>query len=332
MFKILSRRRYQRMLNEQQSLRHQREQLENNFKNLEKEKNSREAEYARETSELKQQLEALEQTSKRFEQLQQHISEGIDGLADELGISRAQIEKLWADRLDLIGLYIDKLYVLAKHFARANKKVRENRGLFLLLVDRRNMVDANFSEFYEGQTEHLMQSQYQDTDQAPQIFSSKIDEVFSYMGEKVILKDESGKITGHEERDGVLLVDLRGMAFRSRIMVEGVRTHRVYDKVEPLQKGSARHNAAIYASSLDEIMAAIVVSEETSEVTLFRDGRFVESYDPYTDMETLREEKVVPMKRKKHPLETLKEEIQQEATENQETSDSANERIGDSAS
>ena len=45
-------------------------------------------------------------------------------------------------------------------------------------------------------------------------------------------------------------------------------------------------------------MVSIVISEETSEVTLFRDGRFIESYDPYTDKETPREEKVVPMKRK----------------------------------
>ena len=159
-----------------------------------------------------------------------------------------------------------------------------------------------------------MERQYQGINQIPQIFSPKINEIFSYMGEKVILKDKSGEITGHEERDGAILVDLSGAAFRSRIMVEGVRTHRVYDKVERLQKGSARHNAAIYASSLDEIMVSIVISEETSEVTLFRDGRFIESYDPYADQETLREEKVVPMKRKEISEESLNRELQQEET------------------
>ena len=72
-------------------------------------------------------------------------------------------------------------------------------------------------------------------------------------------------------------------------MVEGVRTYRVYDKVERLTKGSARHNAALYASSLDEVMAAIVVSEETSEVTLFIDGQFVKSFDPLSNSETTRD-------------------------------------------
>ena len=136
------------------------------------------------------------------------------------------------------------------------------------------------------------------------------------MGEKVILKDKSGEITGHEERDGAILVDLNGIAFRSRIMVEGVRTHRVFDKVERLHKGSARHNAAIYASSLDEVMVSIVISEETSEVTLFRDGRFIESYDPYSNQETLREEKVVPMKRKGPSEAPTNVEIQQKETLN----------------
>ena len=100
-------------------------------------------------------------------------------------------------------------------------------------------------------------------------------------------------------------------------MVEGVRTHRVFDKVERLHKGSARHNAAIYASSLDEVMVSIVISEETSEVTLFRDGRFIESYDPYTDQETSREEKVVPMKRKKPAEESIDVEIEEEDTATQ---------------
>ena len=73
-------------------------------------------------------------------------------------------------------------------------------------------------------------------------------------------------------------------------MVEGVRTYRVYDKVEQLVKGSARHNAALYASSLEEVMAAIVVSEENSEVTLFIDGHFAKSFDPIAYTETTRDE------------------------------------------
>lgn len=287
-FRILNRAQYHNLTNQQKKLRRQLHDLEEQLKAVKTEKDELETLHQEETSALNQQLEVL----------RQRIAEDVESVIQEFGLSRTQIETLWADRLDLINLYIDKLYSLAKDFACVNREMRKNRGLFLLLVDRRAMDQNNFSEFHDGQIEHLTEGQYQGIGQMPQIFSPKIEEIFSYMGEKVILKDKSGEITGHEERDGAILVDLNGVAFRSRVMVEGVRTHRVFDKVERLHKGSARHNAAIYASSLDEVLASIVISEETSEVTLFREGRFVESYDPYTDQGTLREEKVVPMKRK----------------------------------
>lgn len=287
-FRILNRTQYHNLTNQQKKLRRQLHELEEQLKAVKTEKDELEALHQEETSALNQQLEVL----------RQRIAEDVESVIQEFGLSRTQIETLWADRLDLINLYIDKLYSLAKDFACANREMRKNRGLFLLLIDRRAMDQNNFSEFHDGQIEHLTEARYQGIGQMPQIFSPKIEEIFSYMGEKVILKDKSGEITGHEERDGAILVDLNGVAFRSRVMVEGVRTHRVFDKVERLHKGSARHNAAIYASSLDEVLASIVISEETSEVTLFREGRFVESYDPYTDQGTLREEKVVPMKRK----------------------------------
>lgn len=57
-----------------------------------------------------------------------------------------------------------------------------------------------------------------------------------------------------------------------------------------------------------------MISEETSEVTLSREGRFIESYDPYADQETLRKEKVVLMKRKEAPKELIDTKIQQEET------------------
>lgn len=287
-FRILNRTQYHNLTNQQKNLRRQLHDLEEQLKAVKTEKDELEALHQEETSALNQQLEVL----------RQRIAEDVESVLQEFGLSRTQIETLWADRLDLINLYIDKLYSLTKDFACANREMRKNRGLFLLLVDRRAMDQNNFSDFHDGQIEHLTEERYQEIGQMPQIFSPKIEEIFSYMGEKVILKDKSGEITGHEERDGAILVDLNGVAFRSRVMVEGVRTHRVFDKVERLRKGSARHNAAIYASSLDEVLASIVISEETSEVTLFREGRFVESYDPYTDQGTLREEKVVPMKRK----------------------------------
>ena len=314
-FKILGRVQYWNLLNQQKNLNHQLHELGEKLKTLTTEKGELEARHQAEKSALTQQLEGLGQTAQDYEQLQRRIMDDMESATKEFGLSLTQIEKLWADRLDLIDLYIDKLYSLAKDFARANREMRKNRGLFLLLIDRRNMDENNFSEFHDGQIERLTEKQYQGINQLPHIFSSKISEIFSYMGEKVILKDKSGEITGHEERDGAILVDLSGAAFRSRIMVEGVRTHRVFDRVERLHKGSARHNAAIYASSLDEVMVSIVISEETSEVTLFRDGRFIESYDPYTDKETPREEKVVPMKRKESSEELLDPELQQEVRE-----------------
>lgn len=314
-FKILGRAQHQHLLNQQKNLRRQIQELEEKLNALTTEKEDLEDRHQAEKSALNHQLETLRQTAQDHEELQQRIAEDMESVTKELGLSSKQIEALWADRFDLIDLYIDKLYSLAKDFACANREMRKNRGLFLLLVDRRNMDKDNFSEFHDGQIEHLTEKQYQGISQIPQIFSSKISEIFSYMGEKVILKDKSGEITGHEERDGAILIDLSGIAFRSRVMVEGVRTHRVFDKVERLQKGSARHNAAIYASSLDEVMMSIVISEETGEVTLFRDGRFIESYDPYTDQETLREEKVVPMKRKELSEESIEDiEVQQKET------------------
>ena len=316
-FKILGGAQHQYLLNQQKNLCRQIEELEEKLNALTTEKEEIEARHQAEKSALNHQLETLQQTAQDHEELQQRIAENIGSVAKELGLSSKQIETLWADRLDLIDLYIEKLYSLAKDFACANREMRKNRGLFLLLIDRRNMDQDNFSEFHDGQIEHLTEEQYQGISQLPQVFSPKINEIFGYMGEKIILKDKSGEITGHEERDGAILVDLSGIAFRSRIMVEGVRTHRVFDKVERLHKGSARHNAAIYASSLDEVMVSIVISEETSEVTLFRDGRFIESYDPYTDQGTLREEKVVPMKRKGPSQELTDVEIEGEETATQ---------------
>ena len=320
-FKILGRAQHRHLLNQQKNLRRQIQELEEKLKILTTEKDELEARHQAEKSALNHQLETLRQIAQDHEELKQRIVEDMESVTQELGLSSKQIETLWADRLDLVDLYIDKLYSLAKDFACANREMRKNRGLFLLLIDRRNMGEDNFSEFHDGQIEHLTEEQYQGISQLPQIFSPKIDSIFSYMGEKVILKDKSGEITGHEERDGAILVDLSGIAFRSRVMVEGVRTHRVFDKVERLHKGSARHNAAIYASSLDEVMVSIVISEETSEVTLFRDGRFIESYDPYTDQEMLREEKVVPMKRKEPSEEPVDIEIEEAETTTQISTD-----------
>ncbi|MDP6597744.1 MAG: diadenylate cyclase [Candidatus Poribacteria bacterium] len=301
MFKILGSRRYRRMLTEQSQLQDRCQELEEQVKFLTDEK----GQLSQTTKEQKQELEErsidLTQLSENYKLLEVQLQEikdqaelGIEHVIEEtikqIGLSRSQIDKLQADRADLIQLYIDKLYSLARHFAVSSRGMDNNRGLFLILADYRNMSGVTFSEFHDGQVEHLDQGKYKGIDQLPHIFSTKVQDVLSFMGERTILRDETGKVTGHEERDGALLIDLQGITFRTCMMVEGVRTYRVYDKVEQLVKGSARHNAAIYASSLEEVMAAIVVSEETSEVTLFIDGHFAKSFDPITDTEITRDE------------------------------------------
>ena len=324
---------YVQLRDEQKASLQQYNQRDGEYKRLAKQKRDLEEQYENELTELRAKLDALESKTQNYDELQaehqklradtdSRVAEEIELAIAELGFSRPQIEKLVSDRSDLIEFYTDKLYALAKDFAQASKEMRKNRGLFLLLVDWRNVDHDNFSEFHDGQVEHLMQSYFQGIDGVPHIFSPKIDEVLNYMGEKIALKDENGEITGYEERDGALLIDLRGAAVRSRIMVEGVRTHRVYGEVEPLKKGSAKHNAAIYASSLNEVMVAIVVSEETSEVNIFRDGRFVKAYNPYTDTEKLREDEV-PENTPEGSLPVPVEDVQAGEAESDDTSASA---------
>ncbi|MAJ74484.1 hypothetical protein CMK13_15895 [Candidatus Poribacteria bacterium] len=300
MFKILSGQKYRNMLSEQKQLQERYHELEKEIKTLAEEKEQLLETKLEQEEELEERSTSLIELSENYKGLQIKLSEieertkeNIDSVVDEtikgLGLNRTQIEKLRADRKDLIQLYINKLYSLARHFAMSSRGMEKNRGLFVVLADYRNMAGENFSEFHDGQVEHLDQGKYKGIDYLPHIFSTKVNEVLAFMGEKTFLRDETGKVTGHEERDGALLIDLQGVAFRTCMMVEGVRTYRVYDKVERLTKGSARHNAALYASSLDEVMAAIVVSEETSEVTLFIDGQFVKSFDPLSNSETTRD-------------------------------------------
>ena len=131
-FKILGRRQYQNLLNQQKDLRRQLHELKESFKALKTQKGELEALHQQETSALNQQLETLQQTAQDYERLQQRITEDMESVTKEFGLSRTQIETLWADRLDLIDLYIDKLYSLAKGFARTNREMRKNRGLFFI--------------------------------------------------------------------------------------------------------------------------------------------------------------------------------------------------------
>ncbi len=303
LFKIISHRRFRALQEEQRKLKDQCVEQETEISRYQQQEGHLDQESQKKDELLEERSASLKQMGQDFHALEEEyrqvqeqneasMVERIELTIRDLGMSREQIKKLRDDRNELINMYIDKLYSLAKHFARTSKGLQKNRGLFLVLADYRNMEGSNFSEFHYGQEEHLEQNLYRGIDHLPHLFSTKISEVLAYMGEKTIIKDKSGKITGHEERDGSLLINLQGVAFRSCMMVEGVRTFRVYDKVDQLKKGSSRHNAAIYASSLDEVMASIVVSEEDSEVTLFIDGKFIKRYDPHHGIEITEEQEL----------------------------------------
>lgn len=290
MFRIISRKRYKQLLSELNELRRKVRQYEAERERLLKEND----ELTAKVEELEGYKEKYESLSREYqeqmERFEEEVEKEVNRRIREIGIDKEHYERMLAYREELIELYTEKLYSLAKQFALESKRMRKNRGLFLLLVDERIMDERNFSDFHEGQVEYLDQDIFKGIDNLPHIFSPKILDVLNFMGEKVEILDENGEVTGYEERDGAVLINLKGIAFRTRVMVEGVRTHKVYNKVEKLLKGNAKHAAAIYASSLDEVMASIVVSEETSEVTIFKDGKFIKSFDPYTGKETLREE------------------------------------------
>ncbi|GIX05642.1 MAG: hypothetical protein KatS3mg115_0045 [Candidatus Poribacteria bacterium] len=293
--KILRRSSYQRLLaalDERNALREERDRLSQRLRETEESRRSLEAKLR----ELREQME--EQESRLEELIQQRAEE----LIAEMHISRRRFEQLAADRADLIELYTERLYAMAQRFALQSVEEQQNRGLLILLVDRRNMNPQNFSDFHDGQLEYLEHEEFLGIERIPHIFSPKAQAVLDWMGGKELRLSRDGEIVGYEERDGAILVDLRGVIFKTRQMIEGVRTHKVYSKVERLLDGGARHNAALYASSLEEVLVAIAVSEENNRVTIFRDGRFVEAFDPYEKRRISREEYFSQMRREEsHP-------------------------------
>ena len=240
---------------------------------------------------LERELAALRsEHAEQTERLDSLVAKRVDDRIADMNISRRRFEQLADDRTELVELYITRLHALSCWFAQESAADGSNRGLFVLLVDRRNMDEHNFSNFHEGQEEYIQQPSFQGIARAPHLFSPVCRDVLDYMGAKDVRFGPEGDVVGYEERDGAVLVDLQGVMYRSRQMVEGVRTHKVYSKVERLMKGSARHNAAMYASSLDEVLVSIVVSEETNQVTVFRDGKFVQAYDPHANEQITREQ------------------------------------------
>ena len=132
-FKFLRRKQYQQLLDVPRRLRQQCRQFEMNAKLLEKEKKDLKEEYRRERADLDARLKKLRHQAQDYESLQvrfqklkddveTQIAEGIDTEIKKLGLSPAQVETLWADRKDLIELYLKKLYSLAKSLLCRTKR------------------------------------------------------------------------------------------------------------------------------------------------------------------------------------------------------------------
>jgi hypothetical protein len=256
---------------------------------------------ARERDKLLRERDAYEESARRLAherdrleeelgRLPQRVEAALDERVAAMNVSRRRFEQLAQDRQELVALYIEKLYALACRFAYDNVATGHSRGLLIILVDRQNADPRNFSAFHEGQQEYLEHDEFRGVERTPHIFSPVAGHILEYMGGKELRLNGAGNVLGYEERDGALLVDLRGVIYRTRQMVEGVESHKVNSRVERLMRGSARHSAAIYASALDEVLVAIVVSEETNHVTVFRDGKFLEAHDPHEARVITREE------------------------------------------
>ena len=211
-------------------------------------------------------------------------------LRRENGACEERIDRMAEGWSEAVALYADRIYGQARWFADYSVQMHKRRGLFILLVDRRRLNEENFSDFNENQEEYLDSEMYRPEKETPHIFSHNACEVLDWMGKKDIRFNENGDIVRCEERDGAILVDLRGVMFRTRQMIEGVRTHKADPSIDRLINGGARHNAAVYASSLPEVEAAVAVSEETNFVTVFKNGKFVELYDPHKKQIYEREE------------------------------------------
>ena len=124
-FRILSRAQHHNLINQQKNLRRQLHELEVKLKTLTTEKDELAARHQEETSALNQQLEVL----------RQRITDDMESVIQEFGLSRTQIETLWADRLDLIDLYIDKLYSLAEGF-RAHQPGHAKKSWVTFIANR----------------------------------------------------------------------------------------------------------------------------------------------------------------------------------------------------
>ena len=162
LFKIISYRKFRALQEDQRKLKDQCAELEAEISKYQQQEDHLNQELHKKDELLEEQLINLKKMGQDFQGLEEEYrlvqeeseanrSERIELTIKDLGMSHDQIKKLWSDRTELIYMYIDKLYSLAKHFAKTSKGLQKNRGLFLVLADYRNMEGSNFSEFHYGQ-------------------------------------------------------------------------------------------------------------------------------------------------------------------------------------
>ena len=100
-FKILGGAQYQNLLKRQKNLHLQLQELEKQLKVPTTGKDTPEARHQLEKSALNYQVGDLRQKSQDYEELQQRIAEDMESITKESGLTRKQIEIIWAERLDL---------------------------------------------------------------------------------------------------------------------------------------------------------------------------------------------------------------------------------------
>ena len=145
LFKIISHRRFRALQEEQRKLKDQCVELETEISRYQQQEGHLDQESQKKDELLEERSASLKQMGQDFHALEEEyrqvqeqneasMVERIELTIRDLGMSREQIKKLRDDRNELINMYIDKLYSLAKHFARTSKGLQKNRGLFWFLL------------------------------------------------------------------------------------------------------------------------------------------------------------------------------------------------------
>ena len=222
----------------------------------------------KEARELRSEYEKLRCKNDALHDAVGQRAEALAGAQEEARELRSENEALRRENdalNDAVGenvkTLVEGIYAQSRRFAERSVRENERRGLLIVLVDRDKMNERNFSA-HNSEPEILESKDWRDREKR-RILSRGFFEIMDCTAKE---KNERGE-TG--EKRGAILVDLRGVMFRTRQMIEGVQTRRADSNI-PRRRGG-RYDAAKYASSLPEAAAAFVVEDNLA--ALFIDGK-----------------------------------------------------------